>query len=489
MFKLIDYDTKEDYLDSSDNLFLFDTGAEASKKAKEVEFWFGIKVVVKPYIVPTDEWKDREQGRLDSGEYTKVIPELQKHCLPEHFVHVSKKNPSLIAYTANPDKGVADKQTQSSVMGYLERFAPTLSYKEREEIHHTHMDMYCAVELKWARTPDEIEYVYTHYSEDACSVSESCMRYAADEFTSQFHPVRVYGDSDLSVAYLTDEFGYTVARALVWEEKLIYSRVYGGNDDGNKLHHLLRKKGFKKSCGYYDDGEEDEYTSDKSFDGALLPAFLYEGELDNQVDAHVMPYIDEGSFVDLIKVDGKKKFKLNANSSSEKYYCQHTNGLTHDCEELGERYQCYHCTDRYTTTDSMHYVKVDHWSTELFCTYCYNNRTFFCEGTQRDYYSDSFDCVIVDGNMYEESYAEKHFRKCEDCDEYSKEPLITVENKDDKVEICHDCFCNISSTLFYDRKDHRLYSNDLREEFSATGEVIPVRGIDITVATCFHAHT
>jgi len=353
MFKLISSYAKADFL-VNDELKLFSKGKDAARAAANLQLIYAMSYKVAPYVKPSNEWKEREQERLDSGYHKKVLPELQKYCLPEHFVHVCKKSPSLIAYTANDYKGANDLQTQSSISGYLERFAPSVKAQEVEVLQEAHDTAFAFTDLMWAKTPDEIVECYTNFDPDTKGVSDSCMRYenfydegfdGDDEergWITQVHPVYVYGDSDISIAHLKNLDGKVVARAAVFEKKKVYSRVYGSKETTNRLHQILKKKGYNKSSGYFSDAGLTE-----SLYGAMLPAIKWDTKCRYYRDHYnyrhsdvyyVMPYIDEEDIVTLVKGETEKDdyFLLGDQSikiakEGKKYYllgAQSADGIT-----------------------------------------------------------------------------------------------------------------------------------------------------------------
>lgn len=432
MFKIVNITRKEDYLENDETL-VFQTGAKAKELADYLnKYSYGRdKFAVKPYVVPSNDWKLREQGKFDSGEYVKVVPELEKYCLPDHFVHVALKNPEKISYTSSPDKGARNKQTLASVMGYLEKYAPTLSYEEREEIDGIYSDQFSTYELKWATTSHEIENVYTQYDKKESGVAQSCMRYEIgedSEFSSEIHPVQVYGDSDLKLAFITNQNGLTAARALVWPDKKIYSRVYGGDVSANKLHRLLKKEGFKKSSGYYDGAPG---ASEHSLNGALIQAIPYTGK--NKVNAHVMPYIDETHCVGMVFINGKKWMKIGEDG----FNCQMTNGLTHDDDDLmGERCECCEeCVDGELT-----YVTYSRFDEVRYCSACLEGEAFYCNGTKLWFSIDNYESVMVDDKTYVLDYATEHFYECPECDRWHSTPLLSVNYNGNISKMCQICF-------------------------------------------------
>src|SRR5690606_7560176 len=112
-----------------------------------------------------------------------------------------------------------------------------------------------------AATPDDIENVYL-------KGPNSCMSHDLSEFSSPEHPTRVYGDSDLQVAYIVNSSGNISARVLVWPEKKLYGRIYGDED---RMSDMLEEAGYERG----------------DLDGARIRRIPIR---DRQ---YVMPYLDE----------------------------------------------------------------------------------------------------------------------------------------------------------------------------------------------------
>jgi hypothetical protein len=118
-------------------------------------------------------------------------------------------------------------------------------------------------ELLWARTADEIEYVYQKGPRSCMGGKEG----SEASIISQIHPTRVYATDDLAVAYIERD-GKITARALVNEIDDQYNRIYG-NDV--QLSSLLEEAGYREG----------------NFDGCRVKK-LYENGLE------LMPYMDIG---------------------------------------------------------------------------------------------------------------------------------------------------------------------------------------------------
>ncbi len=104
----------------------FETARDAAQWAKErKDALHRFKV----FPVDVESWKQREQARLDSGDYLPCVWASQdwftsNRATHDHFVHLSKKQDGLIAYTESIAKGVRDVQTAIRPGAYLEAFFP-----------------------------------------------------------------------------------------------------------------------------------------------------------------------------------------------------------------------------------------------------------------------------------------------------------------------------------------------------------------------------
>lgn len=279
--------------------------------------------------------KDREaygaayDKSIENGTYT--IP--RSHPYENHFAHVSTVDGAMVAFTENDQKGVADRQTRMKPGKYLQKyFGDVLTPDQIRDLATAFCAEYAPQKLQFAVTADEIEHVYTHGP-------SSCMAYTAYDYRSSMHPVRVYGDSDLQVAYIAPQKDRITARALVWPKEQKYFRIYG---DGGRLLPLLKDAGYKYG----------------SFEGARIRAV-------EEDDNFVMPYVDgicEG------KQDGKW-IVLGCGDICTQPTC----GLTRN----GPEYRCELCDVGMTSDDAYSCEDVD----SYICIGCYENRTTTCERT------------------------------------------------------------------------------------------------------------
>jgi hypothetical protein len=359
-------------------------------------------------------WHDREIERFNTGEYLPLCDELTcasqiyetAHNL-NLFAHVAKKNPALIAYTKDAQKGAQDKQSLLSI----ESFVKMVCVNNNAELQALIIDLQTRYakanapqQFKLATTPDDIERVYTNYARDSRAVSVSCMRYGHDETnwpkvdSKPFHPVRVYGAGDLAIAYLTDSAGKTTARTLVWPEHKIYSRMYADND---ALHNALKEAGYSKSS---------YYGTSKSLCGARL--LLVESDHGD----YIAPYLDEIGNALLSDND------LIIDAEGD-YICQSTNGTA---EQKQEGECCEHCGDSYDEEDmGTVYTDSRQRGGETWCRHCRDSDAFYCEGTE-EYYSDNVDYGVINDETYTQRYIDNNARYCEYYEEYTFGDLVTV---------------------------------------------------------------
>jgi hypothetical protein len=207
----------------------------------------------------------------------------------------------------------------------------------------------------------------------------------------------VYGDSDLSLAYIDGVSEYhdkeIKSRALVWTEKKVYGRIYptperyseskrdSARIENERLMQALESAGYRPG----------------PFNGAKIHAIPH----GRSGECFVMPYLDGGYCVDLIG----EYFVLGKRASFE---AQSTNGVIY----INEVNVCGRCDNRMSDDDSFS-VSVSRNNTESWCTCCYENNTFYCHGTEETY-SDGVDSVSDnDGNLYCQYYARDEMFCCD----------------------------------------------------------------------------
>ena len=303
--------------------------------------------------VETFEWKQREKERLRDGTYA-PIPWKEHYRVTDvmqlHYAHLSTAHIGQIAYTPNDEYGVQDRQLRARPGKYLTEFASDVFTKAE-------IDAYCAQvrgfdgKLQLARTADAIESVYVHGP-------LSCMSHGVDSFQGDVHPVRVYGDSDLAVAYIGTLDACT-SRCVVWPEKLIYTRIYGDT----ALQCIL------KSAGY----------THGSLAGAKIRAIRYGS-------TYVMPFIDAAAGAEHIG-----QYMRLTDSSSE-YSVKETCGLVAEeqpDEPEDELPMCQHCENRL----------CDDYD-DTYCARCERNRQT---------------CQHCDDHTWDNEYIDRFGAVCSSC--------------------------------------------------------------------------
>ena len=342
-------------------------------------------------------WRLREGLRLTNGPY-KAVPWVATLApIADHFVHLSLEHEGFVSFTETPAKGEADIQTPMKPARYLKRFYPDLA-------DHVARDLASAlekrVEVKFAVTADDIENIYL-------TGPGSCMSKVQSDFEGHCHPVRVYGDSDLQLAYITDSAGQPIARTLVWPEQKRFSRIYG--------HEALLRQQL----------ERDGYTQ-----GSLAGARIR--RIDEDTGRVVMPYIDNaGSFgvVDdnWLIIGGPLCATM-------------TDGIAHliamracaRCEDdvsaddmilVDDERWCEHCADHHSfasdltgdrfSEDAEREVVVDRRKhTCIYASWAEHERdedAFFCDATGEWYAQSSFHPVSRDdGEVWVDWYAAEH---------------------------------------------------------------------------------
>lgn len=302
-------------------------------------------------------WELREEARFAVGDYEPLPWVHELPPIPGHYAHLSATKPGLIAYTQSAAKGEADRQTQIRPGRYLTQFYPDLP---AEAVRRLVGGVAKPATLALARSADEIEQIYL-------TGPQSCMSHPAATYASPCHPVRVYGDSDLALAYATPPNGTPTARALVWPEQKRYGRIYG---DEALLGRLLEGEGYQM----------------RSLGGARIRRIAADPDDDTKV---VMPYLDSCRTFDTVddhwlRIDGP-------------YDACRTDGIG----LLEQRSPCARCDE--------HFSDLYDVGSESWCDSCRDNDAF-CSDYSGDYFCQSVQCEVIvsreKGKNYVELWAE-----------------------------------------------------------------------------------
>lgn len=201
----------------------------AAAEAKRLSRINNAKYQPRP-VKDTVDWRDRERSRFADGTYKPVVwanqDWFEKNQIADHFVHVSIKDPTRIAFTKNDKDGSADIQTAIKPGKYLTEFFKMLTAEQIRDFAMQHSTQFENKELKFATTPEEIQRVYAKEGMGSCF--------------SGTDRANCYGSGDFAVAYIETD-GDIKARAVCCPERKIYTYPYG---DRARLINLLEKAGF-----------------------------------------------------------------------------------------------------------------------------------------------------------------------------------------------------------------------------------------------------
>lgn len=238
---------------------------------------FMVKQVIENKWSKDIPWRAREHYLLKNKLKTPPPWSIKLPPVPDHFAHLSEKEPGMVSFTPDDEKGKAGRHTRMKPGRYLTKFYPDLA---PELVEKWQARVANIGQIQWAITADEIEEAYLSF---ASTGVKSCMTKPLSAYpTGHCHPVRAYGDSDLALAYLHGTTGKVSARCLVWREKKWYGRIYG---DSKKMEVALGREG---------------YTPNR-FHGARIK--MIRSEIPGYEHCLVVPYVDNHT----IWVDDEKK--------------------------------------------------------------------------------------------------------------------------------------------------------------------------------------
>lgn len=176
------------------------------------------------------DWRARERDRFARKKY-KLVPWADAEWvhregpIADHFVHVSEKDPYMLAYTPSATDGERDRRVPIKPGRYLQRF-----YADRlspEEIaRHAATVRGSGIRVELTNSISEMQAIYAGRGMSAC-MSHSASHYMGAKFNGGLHPLAAYADSDLRLAWAKAPGGEAIARAIVWPARKIYSRCYG----------------------------------------------------------------------------------------------------------------------------------------------------------------------------------------------------------------------------------------------------------------------
>lgn len=383
----------------------YEEGRNAAEHAREMnEHARGIGIATRYKVerIQSDEsesWKARETARFACGEYMETPWDRQVwfRASPHyhlHFLHLSQKNPNRLAYTESGDKGIADSQTPIKPGRYLKKyFGDTLTESDIAMWSAKVSLLGHCDGFKIAKSEDEIERVY-------CAGPRSCMGYSADHYDSRVHPVRVYGDSDISLAYLERDESIS-ARCLIWEANKVRSTIYGdGGTYADELKRLLEEAGYSRG----------------TFNGATIQRIAHN-------PGFVLPYFDNAAGVN----DCGDHLIISGNACE--YEANNENGTSE------EGYTCSDCGTNITEDEMYHSQHGD----GPFCDSCYSDAYGMCEYCESETYCDNMNYVESAEMSVCDDCLSNNFVECEDCGEHHKLDDTVCLEPDSEI-VCHSCF-------------------------------------------------
>lgn len=261
-------------------------------------------------------WRLREQ--LAQSDGSRNLPPWKPSTA--YYEHMDPDKPNMVRFIRDDKDGQRNRYTTMTVGRFLSRF---------RDFSQSDIERYCAMvgldmevsKLHVSKTADDFERVYLNGP-------HSCMAYEAvnDRYGEEnIHPVRLYGDLDLAVAYI-ERGGDITGRALVWPEKKIHGRIYG---DAHRMKLRL---------------EEEGYTEDWNFTGARLhlDRTKYNDIRAPYVDGQMRGTISEDGKYIILNMDGN----IVLQSDSGTIYTDHCGccgGQVYT--QWNEEQDCYVCDD------------------------------------------------------------------------------------------------------------------------------------------------
>ena len=434
MFQVICLETGEAIKDGQGNVINYEQGGNAAFWANQFTIDTGKKHQVRR-MASNEDWRKRELDKFANGEYdipfwllrygeTLLQYGYNGH---DHFVHVSKLDPSKIAYTQDADKGERNIQTQIKVGSYIQQYTQDMPMLIVREIALEHSKHYAPNEVQFAISADDIVEVYSNGPNSCMGGTDTSGRVSSGKKDASFfhymskascHPVSVFGNSDISLAYIKDEDRIT-ARCLVWSDKKLYGRAYG---DDERITSALVALGYTTG----------------NFNGAKIKHIICENNSEI-----ILPYLDHIQNVEIIDDEW---LMISRNGS---IVGDQTTGLANNYQQ-----ECENCEENCSETTE---VYTEQRYTQSWCQSCRDESAFYCTGLQE--YVDNDEHVSIDGDSYASWYARNNAHYCEYSDEWTFNETITINclmpngritTKECNIEIIaeHGFLCRISEEYY-----------------------------------------
>lgn len=332
-----------------------------------------------------DAWKLREGMRFMTNKYRELPDEwttwdlfsgsvLDPMSDKYNFAHISVENDGMISFTENSKKGNADIQKRMKPGKFLKEF-----FGERMNAYYGENKANAKIaemaaqfgnhvkteELLFAKTPEEIEWVYTHGP-------SSCMSHERGDYDTRddMHPVGIFGAGDLEVAYIK-RGGRVTARALVWPEKKIWTRIYG---DHTRIEGLLKAQGYKAGGTFCLDGAKMLLKrNDRRWNGGF-----------------VAPYVDGQAWA---RIDG------------DNLVIDHNKGYIHllnTCGTAEPGATCKECSKMWRSMEMQTWRAAPGEREKMTCSPCWEKGTWMCKLLGERHGNGYKKMVMANGDIWSE---------------------------------------------------------------------------------------
>ena len=160
-----------------------------------------------------------------------------------YYAHVSTRDATQIAYYPTMDHFLQDRPVTTRA-GRLFRKAIPMDRDDSivASVTNEYMKHLNPPELKWARTEDEIEYVFRN-GPRSCMGGKEKEEDGECYLLSKVHPTRVYATEDIAVAYIQRDNGDIPSRSVINMKHKKYNRIYG---NVSHLKAALKGEGYSK---------------------------------------------------------------------------------------------------------------------------------------------------------------------------------------------------------------------------------------------------
>lgn len=181
------------------------------------------------------KWFERESRRIDTGYYetTEVLHEINS-AYPGWFLHVSRTDRQLVAYTQSPEKGERDIQTPIKLGVFMRKLNNLWrdTYIAEQVANHF-AELNVTFELI---SGIDARHNYDKHGWGSCMSSKGFERHLKYDVLANF-----YSGDTLHVALVKDGTGTPIGRSIVDPVRKVYIRAYG---DRQKVARTLQNAGY-----------------------------------------------------------------------------------------------------------------------------------------------------------------------------------------------------------------------------------------------------